>query len=82
MTLMGGDALHTTHATTLIYPTLTTTMTYASLPSFNLSFGYSYRLLSLLLLLLLPNTFSNAIPSRKHILAFVGHICCIIHPPN
>lgn len=45
---------------------------------------------SLLLLLLLPlplpllppTTFSYAAPSRKHILVFIGGICCIIQTPK
>ncbi|KUM62537.1 hypothetical protein ACN42_g4566 [Penicillium freii] len=69
---MGGYASHTVHAATLIHPKLLTT-------THELCVTSSHSIFLRLLLLLLPTTFSNAVPSRKHILAFVGGICCILH---
>ncbi|KAJ5399681.1 hypothetical protein N7465_010170 [Penicillium sp. CMV-2018d] len=68
MSLMGGYASYMVHAATLIHPTLLTTTHELCVTSSHSIF-----------LLLLPTTFSNAVPSRKQILAFVGGICCILH---
>ncbi|KAJ9488549.1 hypothetical protein VN97_g4766 [Penicillium thymicola] len=61
---MGGYASHMVHAATLIHPTLLTT-------TYELCVTPSHSIL------LLPTTFSNVVPSRKHISAFVGGICYV-----
>lgn len=72
MSLMGGYASHAVHAATLIHPTLLTT-------THELCVTSSHSIFLFLLVLLFLTTFSNAVPSRKHVLAFVGGICCILH---
>jgi hypothetical protein len=84
MSLMGGYASYTAHVATLIHSTLLTTTHELCVTSSLLSFFFSLDVVIacfslFLLLLLFSTTFSNAVPSRKHILAFVGDICCILY---